>query len=105
VVLAESWVTEANQATDRLLRAVDLRDLPQERVSRLFKKSTGRTVPRYINELRVARACRLLVETERTVNEIARDCGYVSLANFQHQFQLLEGRSPQEYRRAVRRTG
>jgi transcriptional regulator GlxA family with amidase domain len=37
------------------------------------------------------------------VNQIARDCGYVSLANFQHQFQLLEGRSPQEYRRAVRR--
>lgn len=29
-------------------------------------------------------ACRLLVETERTLNQIAR--GYVSLANFQHQF-------------------
>ena len=82
-----------------------LTNLSESAFSRLFKKSTGRTVPRYINELRVARACRLLVETERTVNEIARDCGYVSLANFQHQFQLLEGRSPQEYRRAVRRPG
>jgi transcriptional regulator GlxA family with amidase domain len=80
-----------------------LTNLSESAFSRLFKKATGRTVPRYLNELRVARACRLVVETERTVNQIARDCGYVSLANFQHQFQLLEGRSPQEYRRAVRR--
>ena len=82
-----------------------LTNLSESAFSRLFKKSTGRTVPRYINELRVARACRLLVETQRTVNQIARDCGYVSLANFQHQFQSLEGRSPQEYRRAVRCPG
>lgn len=82
-----------------------LTNLSESAFSRLFKKSTGRTVPRYINELRVSRACRLLVETERTVNQIARDCGYLSLANFQHQFHLLEGRSPQEYRWPVRRPG
>jgi transcriptional regulator GlxA family with amidase domain len=70
-----------------------------------LQRSIADGVPRYINELRVARACRLLVETERTVNQIARDCGYVSLANFQHRFQSLEGRSPQEYRRAVRCPG
>ena len=73
--------------------------------SRLFKKSTGRTFPRYLNELRIAHACRLLVETERTVSQIAKACGYVSLANFQHHFQSLEGRTPQEYRLAVRRPG
>jgi AraC-like DNA-binding protein len=82
-----------------------LTNLSESAFSRLFKKSTGRTVPRYINELRVSRTCRLLVETERTVNQIARDCGYLSLANFQHQFHLLEARSPQEYRWPVRRPG
>ena len=55
--------------------------------SRLFKKSTGRTVPQYVNELRIARACLLLEETDLTVSQIAMDCGFVSPAHFQRQFR------------------
>ncbi len=71
--------------------------------SRLFKKCTGRTLPRYLNELRIGRACRLLAETDQTVNQIATDCGYESLSHFQRQFTLHQGRSPNAYRAAVRR--
>ena len=71
--------------------------------SRLFKRCTGRTLPRYLNELRIGRACRLLAETDQTVNQIATDCGYESLSHFQRQFTLHQGRSPNAYRAAVRR--
>ena len=77
--------------------------LGESAFSRLFKKGTGRTVPQYLNEVRTARACRLLAETDQTVNEIARTCGYPSLAYFQRQFVKLQRRSPLAYRRLVRR--
>jgi AraC-like DNA-binding protein len=70
--------------------------------SRLFKRCTGRTVPQYVNELRIARACRLLAESDQTVKEIADACGYPSPANFQRQFQMHQRHSPLAYRGAVR---
>lgn len=69
--------------------------------SRLFKKSTGRTVPQYVNELRIARACLLLAETDLTVSQIAMDCGFVSPAHFQRQFREHQHCVPLAYRSRV----
>ncbi len=77
--------------------------LSESGFSRLFRKSTGRTLPRYINELRISRACRLLAETDDTVAQIATACGYVTPAHFQRQFHAHQQRSPLAYRHAVRR--
>ncbi|WP_395745239.1 helix-turn-helix domain-containing protein [Prosthecobacter sp.] len=72
--------------------------------SRLFKKSTGRTVPQYVNELRIARACLLLAETDLTVSQIAMDCGFVSPAHFQRQFREHQHCVPLVYRSRVMRS-
>jgi AraC-like DNA-binding protein len=72
--------------------------------SRLFKKSTGRTVPQYVNELRIARACLLLAETDLTVSQIAMDCGFVSPAHFQRQFREHQHCVPLAYRSRVAQT-
>ena len=78
--------------------------LSESAFSRLFKRCTGRTVPQYVNELRIARACRLLAETDKSVKEITDVCGYASPANFQRQFQMHQRHSPLAYRTAVRRS-
>lgn len=70
--------------------------------SRLFKRSTGRTLPQYVNELRIARACALLAETDLTVNQIAGDCGFVSPAHFQRKFREHQHCAPLAYRSRVR---
>ena len=66
-----------------------------------FKKSTGRTVPQYVNELRIARACLLLAETDLTVSQIAMDCGFVSPAHFQRQFREHQHCVPLAYRSRI----
>lgn len=76
--------------------------LSESAFSRLFKKCTNATIPQYINRYRIAHACRLLAETDLTVSEIIRVCGYLSPAHFQRQFQKIHGRSPTEYRQNVR---
>jgi AraC-like DNA-binding protein len=57
-------------------------------------------VPQYVNELRVGRACRLLLEhPERTVSDIALDCGFENLANFNRRFLAARGVAPRVFRR------
>jgi AraC-like DNA-binding protein len=79
--------------------------LSESAFSRLFKSCTNRTVPQYVNELRIARACRLLAETDQTVSQIADACGYPTPAHFQRQFHRHQKRSPLLYRSAVRKPG
>jgi len=66
--------------------------------SRYFRSRTGKTFPAYLNELRIAKICRLLIETDATVTEIAINCGFDSIANFEKQFRRLHGCSPTMYR-------
>lgn len=70
--------------------------------SRFFKLRTGKTLPQYVNELRVGRACRLLAETDDKITEIALVCGFTNLANFNRRFQEIIHYSPSHYRRMSR---
>jgi AraC-like DNA-binding protein len=79
-----------------------LAGLSQSAFTRLFQRATLRTIPQYLNETRIARACRLLAETDQTVSEIADSCGYPSAPYFQRQFQRLHRCSPLAYRTQVR---
>ena len=68
--------------------------------SRFFHSRTGRTVPQYVNELRVGRACRLLLEYPgRTVSDVALDCGFDNLANFNRRFLAARGVAPSVFRK------
>jgi transcriptional regulator GlxA family with amidase domain len=69
--------------------------------SRLFKRSTGRSVPKYVNEMRIDRACQLLVETDLTVSQIAYDCGFISPAHFQRQFREHQACTPLAFRQKM----
>jgi AraC-like DNA-binding protein len=68
--------------------------------SRFFKTRTGKTLPQYVNELRVGNACSRLRDPGAKVSDVAGDCGFENLANFNRQFRAITGLSPREYRRA-----
>lgn len=69
--------------------------------SHYFRTRTGKTFPSYLNELRIARVCRMLAETDDTVSEIAWNCGFDSMANFLKHFKRIHGCTPKEYRQRV----
>jgi AraC-like DNA-binding protein len=70
--------------------------------SRFFKLRTGKTLPQYVNELRVGRACRLLADEAAKITDIAMDCGFQNLANFNRRFREITGMAPRDYRRKVK---
>jgi len=67
--------------------------------SRFFKLRTGKTLPQYVNELRVGRACRLLAEEDAKITDIALECGFTNLANFNRRFLEITKLTPRDYRR------
>jgi len=66
--------------------------------SKYFKKNCGSGFIEYLNQVRTNKACYLLRETDFQVQDIAVDCGFMSISNFNKQFRNTVGISPREYR-------
>lgn len=66
----------------------------------LFRKHTGRTIFSHINSLRMGKAEELLVHSNRSMKEIARETGFGSAHYFSRTFRRAHGVSPIQFRRA-----
>ncbi len=65
--------------------------------SRYFKRVNRKTFSRYLNEIRIGYACKLLLEQKYNVTDICFESGYNNLSNFNRQFKLITNYSPTEY--------
>ncbi len=81
----------------------ELAHLSASGLHRLFLRHTRMTVLDYIIQLRLGRACQLLMSSQRPIALIAADVGYENLSNFNRQFRAAKGATPREFRRQVAR--
>ena len=68
-------------------------------LSHLFKDVTGITVTEFCNSLRLKNAKKLLVNTEKSIAEIALEVGFGSPSYFTEVFTRSESIPPSEYRK------
>jgi AraC family transcriptional regulator len=68
--------------------------------SRLFKRATGLSPSRYFIRQRIARAQRLLQETDTSIIEVGMSVGYFSPSHFAQVFRRETGLPPSHYRRS-----
>lgn len=66
-----------------------------------FRKETGLTLARHLQELRMQKASALLAEENRRISEIAEVCGFESVYSFSRAFRKARGLSPSSYRNQV----
>lgn len=64
---------------------------------KLFKEMFGTTPKQYILELRIKKACKLLIESSANVSEIAENCGFSSVYHFCRSFKDNTGLTPSEF--------
>src|SRR3954471_11650657 len=64
-----------------------------------FKKSTRKKYIDFLNEVRIGYACKLLTDTQTTVEGACYDSGFNTLANFNKQFLKVKGMTPSKYRK------
>jgi len=68
-----------------------------------FKKRTNKTYFRFLNELRVENASKLLlVNNEYSIAEIADKSGFNNISNFNRQFKSVKQLAPSDYRKQKR---
>lgn len=64
---------------------------------RYFKQRTNKTFIHYLNEIRVGYACKLLLEEEMTIAQIAFESGFGNISNFNKQFKNIKNTTPTCY--------
>ena len=66
-----------------------------------FKKRTRKTYVRYLTELRIEEACKLLREhPEMSIAAIAEQSGFQNISNFNRKFKEIKSVSPSKFRKA-----
>jgi AraC family transcriptional regulator len=66
---------------------------------RAFHRSVGQTPLRYVRTLRLENATHRIVEGERSLTEIAGECGFSTVHHLSSCFRRATGMSPSQYRR------
>jgi len=71
-------------------------------LTQLLKERTGRSFVELLREVRVQAACALLLQTPKSLAEIATDCGFCDQSYLTHVFKALRGMTPKQYRDSTR---
>ena len=65
--------------------------------SRFFKRTHQKTFTRYLNEIRVGFACKMLIEDASNITAICYESGFSNVSNFNRQFKAIKGMTPSVY--------
>lgn len=61
---------------------------------RFFKKRTNKSFIQYVNDIRIGYACKLLLEEDYNISQIAYESGFENLSNFNKQFKKIKSVTP-----------
>jgi len=93
-----AFINEHFHRTVRLAEAAELVDMAETAFSRFFKAKTGITFVDYLNDIRIGHASRMLIDTTAPISEIASECGFTSISNFNRIFKKQKGFVPKDFR-------
>ena len=93
------WITEHlgddNLTIERLARQARM---SPRNFTRVYKRQTGRTPAKAVELFRLEAARRLLEDSQRNIDQIARTCGFGDEERMRHTFQRHLAISPRDYR-------
>lgn len=67
--------------------------------SRYFKRVNRKTFSRYVTEIRIGYACKLIIENKFNIAAICYESGFKNISNFNRQFKIIMNCTPSEYLR------
>jgi AraC-like DNA-binding protein len=73
-------------------------NMTQAAFSRFFKMKTGKNYIDSLNEIRLGHAARMLIDTNRSIAEIAYHCGFNNISNFNRIFKKKKGITPKAFK-------
>ena len=103
-------ITFLQQITDIIFREMQNSDFFPEglakemfitttHLNRRIKAATGMNTMNYVNNVKLNRAKKLLVTTQRAIGDIAMECGFNDFSYFSRSFKKEFGMTPSQYQR------
>jgi transcriptional regulator GlxA family with amidase domain len=77
-------------------------NLSERQFTRVFKAEVGATAADHVEAVRLESACRLLETTSRTIEQVARTCGFGTPETMNRSFRRRLGTTPGEHRHHFR---
>lgn len=99
VIDALKYINDNYQNQITLSSCAKYVSVTKEHLSKMFSLTTGITFSKYLSNLRINKACELLVTTNKTVTEVCFDSGYGNLSHFLRVFTKNKGISPFKYKK------
>ncbi len=98
-----AWAAD-NLSNDLSVRALAERaHMSLRNFSRVFRNEVGQTPAAFVEKLRVDATRRRLEETDESIDEISKHCGFRSADSMRRSFQRVVKVAPSDYRQRFRR--
>lgn len=97
------YVMKNYEHTILLHEIAELVNMSHYAFCRFFKQRTNKTFVQFLNEIRIGMACKHLVEGKLPINDIAYRTGFGNLSNFIRQFKKLNGETPSDYQKRIKK--
>ena len=95
LLVEQKLFRDENLTLARLARRAGV---PARQISGAINRLARKNVSQYINDCRIAEACRLLRETEMSVTAAMFDSGFQTKSNFNREFRRVTSLSPASWR-------
>lgn len=95
LLATQNLFRDENLTLARLARRAGV---PARQISGAINRLAGKNVSQYINDFRIAEACRLLRETDMPVTTAMFESGFQTKSNFNREFRRVTTQSPANWR-------
>ncbi len=94
-----SYINEHYHEKLTLEQMSELVNFDKSHFCRVFKKCVNTSLVDYINYIRVCKAEKLIVSTNKSIAEIAEETGFSSVAYFTKTFKAIKSCTPTQYKK------
>ncbi|MCW8879886.1 MAG: helix-turn-helix domain-containing protein [Kangiellaceae bacterium] len=101
IAIPVNYVKEHYAKDISVQQLADIVHLSVSALERRFKKHLGKTPKQFINEIRLERARKIIIETRLPISQIAFQTGFTEPSYFAQQFKKMFGQKPSELRSEI----
>lgn len=98
ILSIQNWMEDNYQTSIMIEKIGEQFGLSNRSLLRRFKQATGSTPSHYLQDIRLDAATKLLVHSNRSIEEITHSVGYDDISSFTRLFKRKVGMSPSHYR-------
>ena len=98
---ALEYIQENYTKNITIAQLAQISHLSQSYLMSSFKKAIGICALEYVCQLRIKTACEMLRNSKNNISDIAFECGFSNLSNFNRKFKQKLGTTPSNYRKTI----